>query len=479
MKDNGRPGAEQSAALAALLRAVAEAGVGAQGRSVWNGLVAVLGSQDAGPDDQREGEAELAALREEPGFPRRAELLARVLLQRAEADEQFRAVLSQWRGQAQVRAIENVVNRRPLPSGRPGDGGLGTTPIISENSATPGRETPIVGATITGDVKVQREDETAARTSDASSQATSGSQDDDRRDVQPWRSFWSSLWTITIIGGAAAGLIIWAVTTAISSSGAPAPSHPAGIGRPSASRSSLTPPSPGSTVSGFAPNSPAKVEGVIPPNPAPDDSWALAKPVQLTDRQIAQISARPEGAYALPASLAPAALNSGFIEITVTGNAKGIVTVNNLLVRKQCTAPLTGTLFFSPSQGVNGTIGLGFDLDSQIDYARHYGGYGHWSGNFFEGDVVTLAPGETHTFTIFVSSVKSYCSFTLQMSVVTPGGVITEAIDDNGKPFQITGLQPKGSSSYKALYVGGIEALLRHLNKNGHWVREDPKTFHD
>jgi hypothetical protein len=168
--------------------------------------------------------------------------------------------------------------------------------------------------------------------------------------------------------------------------------------------------------------------------------------------------------------------------VTVTGNADGIVTISNIQIVKACSAPLTGTLFSNPSQGIDGTIGLAFDLSSPIAYARSTDGYLISNNNFFEGNVVTLAQGETHTFTFKVLlSGYDYCSFTFQMAVATPTGPVTETINDNGEPFQLTSLTPgtlSGNySAYGALYIGGVSAVADHLNRNGHWVEENPKTF--
>lgn len=129
---------------------------------------------------------------------------------------------------------------------------------------------------------------------------------------------------------------------------------------------------------------------------------------------------------------------------------------------------------------MNGTIGIGFDLDSPISFARDYSGYGRYlRNNYFRSHVVTLAPGEARTFTFDLKSFQRYCQFTFQMSVATPNGPVTEIISNHGKPFGITGTAvcPHNYSSYSALYVGGIMATLLHLNKTGGWVPENPANF--
>jgi hypothetical protein len=62
------------------------------------------------------------------------------------------------------------------------------------------------------------------------------------------------------------------------------------------------------------------------------------------------------------------------------------------------------------------------------------------------------------------------------MSVVTPGGTVTEEITDNGKPFESTGLGHR----YQAAYVGGVNATVTpgSHDKNGAWIPANPKSFH-
>jgi hypothetical protein len=146
------------------------------------------------------------------------------------------------------------------------------------------------------------------------------------------------------------------------------------------------------------------------------------------------------------------------------------VTITGMQIVKQCQAPLTGTFFESPSSGIDFTIRLGFDLDSSIGYAQEVG-INSVSGDFFKDHVVTLGPGETRTFNIIAQTVLHYCQFTFQMSVATPGGVVVEKIDDNGKPFELTGVVT--SSAYQALYLGGVTSPT----KSGKFVHVNPKTY--
>jgi len=162
--------------------------------------------------------------------------------------------------------------------------------------------------------------------------------------------------------------------------------------------------------------------------------------------------------------------------VTVAGNEPGTVTIVGMRVVKSCGPPLSGTLSDSPAQGSGGTIVMGFNLDSATDTAEADNGVGITPGSdFFHGHVITLAFGETHTLTINVLTTMHYCRFGFEMSVATPAGLVYETISDNGAPFELSGiLRP---SAYKALYVGGNDALGYKLNTTGAWIREDPRTF--
>ena len=77
-----------------------------------------------------------------------------------------------------------------------------------------------------------------------------------------------------------------------------------------------------------------------------------------------------------------------------------------------------------------------------------------------------------------------YCQFSFQMMVATPAGAVTETVNDNGKPFQITGtpIDPHSQtpfSKYAYVYIGGIDAtLIPSLHdRKGAFVRVNPKIF--
>jgi hypothetical protein len=217
---------------------------------------------------------------------------------------------------------------------------------------------------------------------------------------------------------------------------------------------------------------PIRIEGVTPLSDLLGGSLALANSVQLTAQQLAQANNQLlTGHYDsyLPPALDPVPIQVAVTNVTIVGNETQTVTINSMQVIKHCEAPLSGSLFSNPSQGINGTIGLGFDLDSTISYAQNREQYRPLSGNFFQKHVVTLRPGESQTLSIQVQTNLHYCQFTFQISVATRNGLVAEKIDDNGRPFQLTGM----ASAYQAVYVGGIGSP----DRNGAFVQVDPKTY--
>ncbi len=232
------------------------------------------------------------------------------------------------------------------------------------------------------------------------------------------------------------------------------------------------------TVSAFAANSPARIEGMTPFKQPLGNSWATAKPVRLSASELVQLNASPGGSGPLPSSVDPVVFQAGLTEVTMVGNASGTVTINIITVVRQCSAPLSGTYFDNPGQGLDNTIRIGFDLDSIDPVAKYLSSNFGSTPDFFPAHVVTLAPGEAQTFAFYVTSEEHYCQFTFRVSVVTPNGTVTEAITDHGRPFRITGpaQSAHGLGAYGAIYLGGASAMAEGYNKTGNWVAGNPAT---
>ncbi|MGW2540747.1 hypothetical protein ACWC5I_07705 [Kitasatospora sp. NPDC001574] len=106
-----------AAALAALAGGIS----GEAGRQAWTGLTALVrrpfrhSQEDSGADAlaARSGEAELAALAQDPSELERAQRLSTVLAVRAAVSAEFRVALESWWQQAQlVRPNEGAVTNQ-------------------------------------------------------------------------------------------------------------------------------------------------------------------------------------------------------------------------------------------------------------------------------------------------------------------------------------------------------------------------------
>ncbi|WP_280664827.1 MULTISPECIES: hypothetical protein [unclassified Kitasatospora] len=226
------------------------------------------------------------------------------------------------------------------------------------------------------------------------------------------------------------------------------------------------------------PSTPVKIEQVAPLNTDPNESFVAQGSVQLSPSQLAKVDKfDSKGLAALLPAGSAVPTDSGFIGATLMGAATKTVTITGMHILKQCQPPLTGTDFYNPPAGLDPTISLGFDLDSPITYAQVSQG-GEYSGNFFQQNTISLAPGETRTLAVYVTTHQHYCRFSFQMTVATTYGTVTENIDNGGKQFQLTAQAEKADQSgadfshYQAVYVGGV---VVHPGEG--WTRVNPKTY--
>jgi hypothetical protein len=231
---------------------------------------------------------------------------------------------------------------------------------------------------------------------------------------------------------------------------------------------------------------PVKIETVTPLEDASGDTQALANRIQLSAHQLTQLSQVTSDQSGLPMSLHTVPTQIASTDVTVMGNDKSTVTITSIQVLKKCQAPLTGALFFNSAQGSDHTIGLGFNLDHTISNAQNAQPDQPFSGNYFQGHVITLKYGETQTFEISASTFLHYCQFTFQMTVSTSNGPVTEYFGAAGQetssavgqPFKLTAIANSGPlartlpfSSYRTVYVGGA------YSEHGEWAQVNPKTY--
>jgi hypothetical protein len=451
MNDGKLPGPiNQVGALAALLNAIAESADDARGRRRWDSLARLINGKMAVNSGQPvSGIVELAALKERSGDTDRAEALATTMLMRAATDSGFRKKLAAWRIQKQNQELESGAD-----AGRPDTiGTVASVPARPEVSTSTTAKLTEPSPELNARLQV-----VLAAVSVVASllglrwplfQAIALAVIPVAIAVAWYHLRHGHSWRDRPVLIPSAACLVAAVVLVLIYVGAK-PTSPYAAGAAQALNALPVPPA-GSTVPATAANAPARVEGVTPMY-SYDEATASTRPIsatQLASLNAALASGSPK-LHQIFASLNAVAIAKGSADVTVVGNEKSTVTIIGMQVVKHCQEPLNGTGFLWEIQGVNDTMPVDFDLDSS---------FGSDASNPFPRKVVTLAPGETFTFTVSAETSEYYCQFSFLMMVATAKGTVIEKINNNGKPFALTA----EAQEYKVFYFsyGGHAPYLR------------------
>ena len=226
----------------------------------------------------------------------------------------------------------------------------------------------------------------------------------------------------------------------------------------------------------------------------PGDTHLLADPVALSADDLGQLNALNQTDPAYQAWFTSHhAVDSGStdIELIVEGNRTHTVRIVAIQPVVSCAAPLSGTLFLSPSAGSDTSTQLLLDLDNPHalpSYVAPDASGNATSGkDFFGSHTVSLTQGEQFTFKLVASSRSHYCTFTLDVTALDGDQSVIEHVDNNGTPFAVSALLdndptnpgPGEYSAYQALYVGGIANAGQGTNSFGDvpWAQADPQTY--
>jgi Microbial-type PARG, catalytic domain len=100
------------------------------------------------------------------------------------------------------------------------------------------------------------------------------------------------------------------------------------------------------------------------------------------------------------------------------------------------------------------------------------------TGDYFAEKTVSLKRGEQQTFQITAATIRSYCEFTLELTILDNGKTLTQEIKNGSEPFRVSAVKTSGEwgspgiyRSYQALYVGGV------ATRDGAFVRVNPGTY--
>jgi hypothetical protein len=178
------------------------------------------------------------------------------------------------------------------------------------------------------------------------------------------------------------------------------------------------------------------------------------------------------------------------IQLVVQGNRHHLVRIIDITPVERCSAPLHGTLFFSPPQGADPSAKLYFDLDNpQLPASYSRPAPPKQSSDYFGQYSISLAYGDQFTFQIIASTQRQYCQFGLNLTVVDDGKVTVQSANDHGRPFRVTSYLAgkRGSSGinfpgYRDLYLSGAAAPPSEYgspNAFGRypWGKGNPRTF--
>lgn len=177
------------------------------------------------------------------------------------------------------------------------------------------------------------------------------------------------------------------------------------------------------------------------------------------------------------------------ITLTLAGNSSAPITINNLMIVRHCTTPLTGgTLFYSPTGGGGPVLvpNIDFNLDGPVaigQYGRYLGSRFPPGGNFFIKKAIVLKYHEPQTLEIFVSTLRYYCTFTFNLNIATVSGQVSQPITYHGQPFVITAdgeVRPNGRVGrvqfrhFDVVYAGGMADRQNDYK----FIRVNPAAYH-
>ena len=226
----------------------------------------------------------------------------------------------------------------------------------------------------------------------------------------------------------------------------------------------------------------------------PGDTHLLAGPTVLTADDLGRLNALNQTDPAYQAWFTDhhaVDADSTDVELVLEGNRAHTVRIVAVQPVVSCAAPLSGTLFLSPSAGSDTSTQLLLDLDNPHalpSYIASDAGGAITSGqDFFASHTVSLTQGEQFTFKLVASSRSHYCTFTLDVTALDGDQSVLEHVDNNGKPFAVSALvdgdptnpRPGEYSAYQALYVGGVANAGHGTNSFGDdlWAPADPQTY--
>ncbi|MFJ5985093.1 serine protease [Lentzea sp. NPDC092896] len=166
----------------------------------------------------------------------------------------------------------------------------------------------------------------------------------------------------------------------------------------------------------------------------------------------------------------------GLTKVTLMNKDSAAVRITDIEVLKECATPIAGTFFSGFTQGgPSGVVQLGFDLDEPSptvqqmalqDVPKLIG------ESYFTDKSIELRPGDQQDLVLAALTTNRHCKFRLRLIIATAAGSYSLDVDDNGKPFEVSGkaaptVQGAPFSAYQAAYLRNYDT----------WSRIDPRTY--
>lgn len=162
------------------------------------------------------------------------------------------------------------------------------------------------------------------------------------------------------------------------------------------------------------------------------------------------------------------------IRITLTSHRNQQIDIEDIrpLITAR-TAPLSGTLLDVPSQGGASTMNMLYDMDRPFPVARDVRldaeGCAHGEEQqgigppFFAQRTITLHDSEQQVLIVRAVTQRHYVAFRLEADYLLGSRKKKTVIDNDGTPFEVSGMQARGEPAYRSVYRLQDDFSLRRV----------------
>ncbi|MFS8098790.1 serine protease [Lentzea alba] len=211
-------------------------------------------------------------------------------------------------------------------------------------------------------------------------------------------------------------------------------------------------------------------------------AFSVPAKVDMTDAQLAtfniDVVENSQGQASWYDSNGGVPIGFGLTKVTLMSKDTATVRITDIEVLKECVSPIAGTYFSGFTQGgPSGVVHLGFDLDEPSPTVQEMVLLDREvpklvGESYFTDKSIELRPGDQQDLVLAALSQSRHCKFRLRLIIATAAGSYSLDIDDNGKPFEVTG---KATPTVQGAPFSGYQAT--YLRTYNTWSRVDPRTY--